>query len=233
MATREEIDEAILRGETPKSKKAYLDFLALGPSRTLAMLLARYRDPALYSQTPRTENYPPTRQMKKLQIWSAAFKWHDRINHVHDSQIEAIVREEERQLLDAMQDKYATRADRVQALSKIAVLLMTRVENKGIETVVIKQVGSGKNTEMVEEKQVDVNLISSIRGVLADLASETGGRAKRVISDNRGGPLVDNRTMFVLPAITELGSSVPIQLPANTEAVDVIDIPGYGDSDGG
>ncbi len=230
MATREEIDEAILRGESPKSKKAYLDFLALGPSRTLKMLLDRYRDPALYSQTPRTENYPPTRQMKKLQIWSVAFKWHERINHVHESQIETIVREEERQLLDTMKEKYASRADRVQALSKIAVLLMTRVENEGIETVIVKQVGAGKNTQMVEERQVDVNLISSLRGVLGDLAAETGGRAKRVIAENQGGPLIENRTIFLLPAVDSIpGTPIPLRLNSrDMQGVDVIDVPGFG-----
>lgn len=197
---REEIEETRLRGETARAKKAFLDYLQLGPARSIRQLVEMYRDPDIYNQEPGNPDSPPTRQAKRIQLWSAAFNWQSRVNKVRDDQINKMLEEQNKHLAESLQFKYASVANRIDVLNEMAELLVDHARATNLQTKIIKQVGSGKNVKMVEEVQTDALTITAIRGLLSDLAAETGARVKTMKVRTPDGPLVDRRTIFILPS---------------------------------
>lgn len=200
MTTTETIEKLKIRGETGKAKRAFLDYVGLGPNRTLKMLLEQYRNPELYTQDNyRDKNAPPTRQLATLKNWSSAYNWVERSGTVTDKQAEIILHEQEIALAEAMKHTYASVAKRIEALNDIAEQLVEHIQDQGVTRVVLK-VAKGR---IAEEVQVDVLAINALRGILEDLARETGGRAKNIRHRLPDGPISKNQTIFVLPPVEE------------------------------
>jgi hypothetical protein len=63
-------------GETAKAHAAFVDYVLMGPGRSLRKLYARYRDRTEIG--PGTEK-PPTRRLATLSEWSAKHQWQDRL----------------------------------------------------------------------------------------------------------------------------------------------------------
>src|SRR5512145_2654016 len=64
-------------GEPDRAHSAFLDYVRLGPGRSLRKLLARYR-----GQTeggPRADFQPPTRRQATLEAWSTRWEWQARL----------------------------------------------------------------------------------------------------------------------------------------------------------
>ncbi len=184
---REQIENLRLRGETGKAKRAFLDYSALGPQRSIPMLLEQYRDPDRYVQTNyRDKKAPPTRQLNTLKQWSSAYDWVVRAGTITDKQTGIILREQEKGFAEAMQYTYAQVANRVKVLNSLTELLVAHIQDQGIIRTIVK-VSRGK---FAEETQVDVLAITALRGLLDDLAKETGGRVRALeLSGADGGPI--------------------------------------------
>lgn len=202
MSNKETIEKLKLRGETARAKRAFLDYLAMGPDRSLVKLCKMYREP------PYTEaggsNAPPTRQQKTIYTWSSAYGWVERVKQVNDQQLEVILHEQRRALATAYQERLAQPAERIKVLNEIAEMIVDYLTEHRLMTITVKQVGAGKNTKMVEENKMDVAAIQALRGLLDDLAKETGGRPKNVKHEHEVDGEVTHKTIFVLPEVAAL-----------------------------
>lgn len=204
MANKETIEKLKMRGETARAKRAFLDYLSMGPDRSLVKLCKMYREP------PYTEaggsNAPPTRQQKTIYTWSSAYDWVNRVKQVNDQQLEIILHEQRRALAEAYKERLAQPAERIKVLNDIAEMIVDYLTEHKLMSVVVKQVGAGKQTRMVEETKMDVGAIQALRGLLDDLAKETGGRPKNVKHkhDVDVDGEITHKTIFVLPAVDAL-----------------------------
>jgi hypothetical protein len=72
-------DVATLPKESAKAYQAFVDYVNLGPKRSLEKLQAQYQT--------RPEG-GPTRQLSKLKEWSAEYDWQERLKHLASSQLE-------------------------------------------------------------------------------------------------------------------------------------------------
>lgn len=202
MANKETIEKLRMRGETARAKRAFLDYLAMGPDRSLVKLCKMYRKP------PYTEaggnNAPPTRQQKTIYTWSSAYNWVERVKQVNDQQLEVILHEQRRALAAAYHERLAQPAERIKVLNEIAEMIVDYLTEHKLMSVTIKQVGAGKQTRMVEENKMDVAAIQALRGLLDDLAKETGGRPKNVKHEHEVEGEVTHKTVFVLPEVAAL-----------------------------
>jgi hypothetical protein len=94
----------------------------------------------------------------------------------------------------------------------------------------VKQVGSGKATKMVEEAKVDTPAINALRGLLEDLAKETGGRVRigRLKHEYPDGVPGETRQVIILPAVTD---QIEIAVPAEVIEGEVVEPSDNGHSD--
>lgn len=145
------------------------DYLRLGPGRSMAKLLARYQD------APET---PPTRRLKTLKQWSSQYQWQKRAA-AYDAETERQKSEYARQM---MQSGLALDYERVSRLKAMAELLedqiLTRDDGRypNVWLSDVKQIGSGEFAERVNIVRFNSPLFEQWRGLLDDLAKETGGR---------------------------------------------------------
>ncbi len=106
--------------ETPRAQRAWLDYLEMGPGRSLPALIARYVEVARESG----ERAVPTRNLQILQRWSSAFGWQDRLRAIADqerAEAEARIREERRRVFE---DGLAFDFERVRVLKRLAQKLI-------------------------------------------------------------------------------------------------------------
>jgi hypothetical protein len=204
----EQIEKLKLRGETANAKRAFMDYLAMGATRSVPKLLKIYRSPP-YTDS-KGDNPPPARQKKTLYAWSSAYNWVERVKQVSDQQLEVILKEQRRALAAAYQERLAQPAERIKTLNQIAEMIVDYLTEHSLMTTTVKQVGAGKNTRMVEESKMDVAAIQALRGLLDDLARETGGRPKNVKHAHElpDGPMA-SQTIFVLPEVSSLALPTP------------------------
>jgi hypothetical protein len=200
-------------GETPGAKQAFLDYLAMGTKRSMKKLHKQYRDSDLYVQDMRKDGSPPTRQIKQLKAWSVAHRWQKKLNQVQDEQIEVILKEQRRSLAELAREGFANPVERIRALNELAEALLERLRDENLLTTVIKQVGSGKSTKQVEEAKIDTPAIQQFRGILEDLAKETGGRVRigKIAHEYPDGTPTQNQ-IFVLPTIQEQLEPEPVEI---------------------
>lgn len=191
-------------GETPASKQAFIDFLAMGHNRSMPKLIKAYRDPEKYNQNMGYDDSPPTRQLKQLKTWSVAHYWQKKLNQVQDDQIEVILKEQRRSLAELAMSGFANPVERIKALDELARNLLEKLRDAELLTVVTKQVGSGKNTRSVEEAKIDTPAIREFRGLLEDLAKETGGRVRiGKLSHEYPDGVPQQNQIFILPAVDD------------------------------
>lgn len=93
----------------------------------------------------------------------------------HD--LEAIAKVSETNALTA---GYALKEHRVMMLSRLAEMLAKDLFGGFLWTEEVKGVGAGPMAEIVDYDEFNGAEISAFRGVLEDIAAETGGRAKKI-----------------------------------------------------
>ena len=151
-------------GEASRSVQACNDYLRMGSGRSLEKLHQCY--------TESTPNKPPTKNLRTLKGWSTKFGWVKRAE-TYDAQIEATKTAEAEKLLT---EGLAATHERVRELSKIYKALDSEFE-KGIWFTDKKISAKG---DVIEVDVFNNALLSQMRGVLDDLAKETGGRRQQV-----------------------------------------------------
>lgn len=160
--------------ETTKAVQACNDWIRLGPGRSLPDLLEKY--------TALNQDEPPTLSLATLKHWSSVYDWQKRAE-AYDAEIERQKNEYRQQVL---QTGLALDYERVIKLKRLADFLISQIyerdENGAYHNVWlpdVKQIGSGDQAERVDIERFNAPIIDQFRGVLDDLAKETGGRRKR------------------------------------------------------
>lgn len=154
------------RGETSKAIQACNDYLRMGPGRSLRELAKQYN-----SESQR--NTAPTLSSDTMMGWSSRYDWQERAQ-AYDTQTEARKTAE----ADAvMQEGLALAHNRVRMLKELA--------EKVRDFVVSETVAKGKTVETLDTATGHL-----LRGVLDDIAKETGGRViKQEHTGKDGGPI--------------------------------------------
>ena len=163
-------------GESNKAVQACNDYLRMGTDRSLAKLLGRYQDA--------TET-PPTKRIKTLKDWSRNFGWFER-SSLYDGRIEAEkTRQHQEKIQEIIQEGAALPHERVRRLKDLEALLWDQIHEKDDDGRLYrlwcqetKGIGAGDNFQTVKVEQFNAALIHQYRGVLDDIAKETGGRSK-------------------------------------------------------
>ena len=101
--------------------------------------------------------------------------------------LQAIKRVDE---INALTAGYALKEYRVMRLSQLAEILAQDVFGGFLWTEQVKGVGSGDVAEIVEFEEFNKAEVDAYRGVLDDIAAETGGRAKRIEGTGADGAIV-------------------------------------------
>lgn len=169
------------KGESNKAVIACNDWLRMGPGRSLPALLEKY------NQTQ--QDAAPSRSLNTLQRWSSDFNWFDRATSF-DANWEAIkTAEREAELNYGLALDY----ERVRKLKRMADFLEGQLYETGAADAEtgkapyhnvwlpdVKVVGSGDSAETVDIERFNSAIFIQLRGVLDDLAQETGGRIKKI-----------------------------------------------------
>ena len=169
--------------DTRKSYPALCDYLRMGAGRSLRKLHKRYVEQAASA----SGSEPPTQYKSTLLGWSAKHDWQERAA-AWDRQVEAYKREQARQTL---REGLALDHHRVDRLKSLFDRLEEELEEgEALWLDDVKQIGKGEGMRVVDIRRYNSSLISDLRGVLDDLAQETGGRVKRQeVSGPGGGPV--------------------------------------------
>jgi hypothetical protein len=176
--------------ETPRAAQAWADYLALGPDRSLAKLLHRYQ----------TASNPPTRRLKSLADWSAAFDWQGRLRAIADEQASAAQEAQRQYIASIMETGFGLPHERVAVLKRLAGVLLDELTADGDDNR--RWVSEMKRYGLVE--RFNRGEFETLRGLLDDIAKETGGRVhKTELTGKDGG------------AIETAGTLVHIYLPDN------------------
>lgn len=176
--------------ETGRSAQACNDYLRLGPGRSLRILWERYI-------TGKDKILPPTSNFQTLKNWSAKYGWVARAE-LYDAEKEQAKNERRKEI---MESGLALDYERVESLKELAAFLIGEIEktvavqgddggsDKTAESGSgerfrvwlpdVKQIGSGEHAKRVDIERYNSAIFSDLRGVLDDLAKETGGRIAR------------------------------------------------------
>ena len=187
------------RGETSRSIQACNDYLRLGPGRSLRILNELYAENRQFT--------PPTSNLHTLKGWSAKYDWVVRAEG-YDAALEEAknVRHQE-----IMESGLALDHERVEKLKGLAGFLLDEIEKTSQVQAVdedgnvgmvdgerhrvwlpdVKQIGSGEFAERVDIERYNSAIFSDLRGLLDDLAKETGGRVVKQDITSDGKPLFD------------------------------------------
>ena len=175
-------------GETARAVQACNEFLRQGPGRSLAGLLRKYGK--------MRENAAPTTSSDTLSSWSRRFDW--------PARAEAFDAESERMKTIARQIEFgrglALDYARVRELKRLLNLLNKQLYAKdpddpdgklfNLWLKDYKRIGQGEDSETVQIERFNAPLIAELRGVLDDLAKETGGRRQKIDADVSGAVAV-------------------------------------------
>jgi hypothetical protein len=219
-------------GESNKAVQACNDWLRLGPGRTLVNLAQRYR--ALQ------ENTAPSLKKNTLEAWSSRYSWAER-SVEYDARLEE---EKNRRAREIMESGLALDYERVVELKNLAAFLKDQIfaETPVIQVITpeaqegeapppqtvqigttnphvwlrdVKRIGTGKEAVTVEIVRFNSAIIDEFRGVLDDLAKETGGRvSKHEMSGPNGGP-IDISDEQRDRAVSALAQAIGALLPAS------------------
>ena len=163
--------------DTRKSYPALCDYLRMGAGRSLAKLHDQYRHQS------GTEE-PPTRRMRTLKRWSSDHDWQERAAD-YDEKVDAWKEEQAR---ETMQQGLALAHHRVDKLKRIFDQLEIELQEGALWLDDVKGIGSSEHGSYreVNIRRYNSSMISDLRGLLDDLAKETGGRVQRQDITSRG-----------------------------------------------
>jgi len=170
--------------ETPRAGRAWADYLALGPGRSLLKLQVSYR----------TASSPPTRRLKTIADWSRVFGWQGRLQALASQEARAAEQREAAYRREILETGYALSHERVAALKMLADRLLGELTAEGDDSRLwvtgVKQLGGGKGAQRVEIERFNAAEVEQFRGLLDDVAREMGERVKRTeLSGRDGGPM--------------------------------------------
>jgi hypothetical protein len=166
--------------ETARAKRAWSDYLALGPGRSLEKLIDRYEAVRRVSIGKASV---PTTCLRTLEEWSSAFGWQARLKAIADTEAKAAEEREAAYRRSIMEDGYALAHERVKLLKDLVVKVRDDLATSGLWVQKQKIIGSGKNAQVVTEEQFNDNELDMIRKLLDDLAREKSERAGAVKQD--------------------------------------------------
>lgn len=141
------------RHETARAKEAFADFLALGSTRSLKLLLALYQSRAANGQPV------PSLKHHTLHSWQDKHDWQERARQYGDEQIRAVLEAEQRQRERLLTEGIALKAERMSHLQNICDELAKDFANASIRWM-----------------RRNGTLVNHYRGVLDDAAREMGQR---------------------------------------------------------
>lgn len=156
-------------GESKRAIIACNDYLRMGPARSVAELVRRYKGDIQNNR----DNLVASSSTHTLYTWSYRFSWEGRAA-IYDSQTDSRKDEVAEEILNA---GLATSHERVNRLKVLAEHLEAELyEEQKLWLPDVKQIGTGKMARQVDLKRFNSQLVEQYRKVLDDLASETGGR---------------------------------------------------------
>lgn len=162
-------------GESNKALQACNDYLRMGVGRSLRKLTRKY------SET--TTIKPPTKHLETLKKWSVNFGWVKRAEE-YDVEIENIKTEYANEM---MKSGLALDYERVSKLKDLFKTLEEELRNGALWV------------EDSKSNKYNSSIISDIRGVLDDIAKETGGRVKKTeLTGKDGGPITTENTIRIV-----------------------------------
>lgn len=145
--------------ESQKARAAWLDYLAMGPERTI---LGLYK---IYQERITEGKDVPARNIKSLFVWSSRWSWQARIHEIERSDEENIRDQLSLARKEVLERGLSLDFERVRALEKIAVKAESALEGMDFTTA------SARRLEV---------LTGTLFQALTDIAKETGGRATKV-----------------------------------------------------
>lgn len=150
--------------ETNKAKRAFEDYFAMGPGRSIRKLHERYCRQKDAEASPN----PPTARLRTLKTWSAEHNWQDRVaereKRIADERYEAIIE-------GSREAGYAFWPKRVEDLNELAQTMF-------------------RNLKAVAGTGGFLAALKEYRALLSDIAAEMGERRKGMeLSGPRGGPI--------------------------------------------
>lgn len=153
------------------------DWLRMGSGRSISKLLQHYQEQSNFIKG----FTPPSLSADTLYTWSSEFGWAER-KQIYDADIEM---RKNRELRQAMELDLSNPSGRIMKLIKLASLLEGQIYEQDADGTFhniwvpdVKSVGSGKNVEIIDIERFNAPLIDQYRGVLNDIAAETGGRVR-------------------------------------------------------
>lgn len=155
-------------GETTKAVIACNGYLRMGPGRSLAKLQRKY-------SKSKAESAPPTKNLQTLTKWSGLWGW------VKRSEWYDATDEEKKDIRakEAKETGLALEHERIIALKDLGDRL-TKILDRGLFRTKEIKVGSGKDAKIIPIDFYNKDVIDNLRGILEDLAKETGGRVKKL-----------------------------------------------------
>src|SRR5258707_2612204 len=162
-------------GETPRARQAWADYVALGPGRSLDQLAERYQT---------ATGSAPTRRIGTLKRWSGVFDWQDRLQAIANEQVAAATTAEAARIREIMATGFAQPHERVAVLKELADTLLQDLRDPSKRWLRdVKGIGQGDNWTQVDIERFNSAELEQLRGLLDDIAKETGGRPKTIRVD--------------------------------------------------
>lgn len=219
-------------GETTRSVQACNDYLRMGPGRSLGSLRLKYAE--------MFQTVPPTTALSTLKVWSLRYHWQDRAaefdkrledeKNARAKQImesglaldyERVV--ELKALADFLKTQIFTVAGAATPVHPVKAPLAPKPEEEQEQEESpamhpypyvwlrdVKQIGKGETAVTVDLIRFNSAIIDQFRGVLDDLAKETGGRVlKQEVTGKDGGPIEvsnEQRDRAISTLATALGN---------------------------
>lgn len=123
-----------------------------------------------------------TLSLNTIQAWSKTFDWMNRAIE-YDTEIDL---QKSARRKEIMESGLALDFERTSELKRLGHFLIEQLYEQGEDGSYhnlwvpdVKQIGSGEYAERVDIEKFNAAIISELRGVLDDIAKETGGRKQR------------------------------------------------------
>lgn len=180
--------------ESNKAVVACNDYLLMGANRSLEKLLKKYSE-----REPKATQKAPTKSISTLKDWCRSYGWVER-SMAYDIEVE---NQKKQYAEEMLKSGLALDYERVSELKKLYELLLSQLMEQGNGGVLhnlwvpdVKQIGSGEYSERVDIEHYNSSLISDIRGLLDDLAKETGGRVKKSELSGADGSAITLKVIY-------------------------------------
>jgi len=158
--------------ESRRAPVALRDYLQLGPGRSLAALLD------LYKASPGS----PTSSARTLRGWARRYDWPERASCYDEYQQSSLLFAESERQQAAMQTGLAQTCERVESLKLLYSQLQTYLERAWPIWLADLQAEPAESGSRARVARFNTAIIIQMRGILDDLARETGGRAAGLLA---------------------------------------------------